>query len=85
MMAFADTICALVEHLDKHNVNPDDVELFEIYNEDEKKLNTEYCLSDEGRWLSRNELCVAFSERYAGHIRERGCDFEDRCKDITGP
>ena len=82
---FADTICALVEYLVEHNVEPDEVELYEIFKGEEKKLNKEYCVSDEGRWLIRKELCDAFTERYPGHIHDSGCTFEDRERNITGP
>ncbi len=82
---FADTICALVEHLDEHKIKPDNVELYEIFKDEEKKLNTEYCVADDGRWLTRKELCVAFTERYPGHIHETGCTFEDREREVTGP
>ncbi|MES0327505.1 MAG: hypothetical protein ABUK13_04855 [Gammaproteobacteria bacterium] len=81
----ADTICALVAHLTEHKIKPDEVELYEIFRDEEKKLNTEYCISEKGEWLSRKELCVAFTEHYSGHIYESGCTFEDREKDIMGP
>ncbi|MCW8924396.1 MAG: hypothetical protein OQK69_12345 [Gammaproteobacteria bacterium] len=80
-----DTICALVEHLTKNKIKPEEVEFYEIFKDEEKKLDTRYCISDNGQWLSRKELCVAFKEHYAGHIHENGCTFEDREKDITGP
>lgn len=82
---FADTICALVKYLVERNVDPGDVELYEIYRHEEKKLNKQYCLSESGRWLSRKELCVAFTERYPGHIHEIGGTSEDRNRQITGP
>ena len=81
----ADTICALVEHLTKNKIKPDEVEFYEIFKDEEKKLETKYCVSENGEWLSRKELCVAFTEHYPGHIHESGCTFEDREKDIMGP
>ncbi|MCK5262646.1 MAG: hypothetical protein KAJ92_03130 [Gammaproteobacteria bacterium] len=80
-----DTICALVAHLNENNIKPDEVELYEIFNDEEKKLNTEYCISEKGQWLSRKELCISFTKHYPGHIDETGCTFEDREKDIMGP
>lgn len=82
---FGDTICALIEYLVDHKIEPDDVELYEIFKDEEKKLNKEYCISEGGKWLSRKELCLAFTERYPGHIHESGCTFEDRERDIAGP
>lgn len=82
---FADTICALVEHLVEYKVEPDEVELYEIFKDEEIKLNKEYCVSVEGRWLNRKELCVAFAEHYPGYIHDSGCTFEDGERDKTGP
>lgn len=69
---FADTICALVEYLVEHNVEPDEVELYEIFKHEAKKLNKEYCVSEEGRWLNRKELCFVFTQRHPGHIHDSG-------------
>lgn len=82
---FADTICTLVEYLVENNVEPDEVELYEIFKDEEKKLKKGFCVSDEGRWLAHKELCVALTERYPGYIHENGCTFEDRQRNITGP
>ena len=82
---FADTFCALVEYLVERNIEPGDVELYEIYKNEEKKLNKQYCVAENSRWLSRKELCVAFTEHYPGYIHESGCTLEDRRRDITGP
>ncbi len=75
---FADTICALVEYLVERKVEPGEVELYEIYRHEEKKLNKEYCVAESGTWLTRKELCVAFTERYPAHIHEIGGTFRDR-------
>ena len=82
---YADTICALVEHLDKKKIEPDGVEIYEIFKDKENKLDREYCISEDGKWLSRKELCVSFTERYPGHIHENCCTFDDRERDIVGP
>lgn len=82
---FADTICALVEFLDEKKIEPDDVELYEIFTDKEKKLNRYYCVSDKGEWLSRKQLCVSFTERYPGHIHANCCTFDDRERDVEGP
>ena len=41
---FADTICGLIEYLDKHNILPQDVELFGIYRKKEVPLEKELAL-----------------------------------------
>ena len=69
---FADTIYALVEYLAEYKVEPDEVELYEIFKHEEKKLNKEYCVSEEGRWLNRKELCFVFTQRHPGHIHDSG-------------
>ncbi len=82
---FADTICALVEYLDEKKIEPDGVEIYEIFKDKEVKLNSEYCVSKDGGWLSRKELCASFTERYPGHIHENCCTFDDRERNVEGP
>ena len=79
----ADTICALIEYLADHEFDSDEVEIFEIFKGEEKKLELNYCISGDGKWLSRSELCDSFKAHYPGHIYEGGCTFEDRQRDIT--
>ncbi|MDH5190594.1 MAG: hypothetical protein OEW89_05030 [Gammaproteobacteria bacterium] len=81
----ADTICALVEYLDKNNIQPDEVKIYEIFQQEEKELETGFCISKEGNWLSRSELCQSFKEHYPGRIDDNGCVFEDREHDVSGP
>ncbi len=81
----ADTICALVEHLEKEIVQPRDVTVFEIYRKEEKELDIRYCTSDEGQWLNRAQLCDSFRKYYPEHIKKSGCTFEDRDRHVTGP
>ena len=81
----ADTICALVEYLDANGFEPEDVNIYEIFKGEEKALATEYCISDEGLWLTRKELCVSFKGHYPGHFDECGCSFEDRQTNVSGP
>ena len=81
----ADTICALVEYLENNDVDPQEVTISEIFNKEEKELEIKYCISNEGKWLSRSELCESFKNRYPGHIDETGCTFEDRDQEVSGP
>ena len=81
----ADTICALVEHLDANQISPEEVELYEIYKEQEKPLEIAFCVSNEGTWLERKQLCDSFKQHYPGHIDDNGCTFEDRERDVSGP
>ena len=80
-----DTICALVDALDKAGIEPADVAIYEIFTDKEEQLGIGFCLSEQGTWLSRQELCESFKARYPGHIHEHGCSFEDREHDVAGP
>jgi hypothetical protein len=82
---YADTICALVEYLDKKKIEPDGVDIYEIFKDKENKLDRGYCISEDGKWLSCKELCVSFTERYPGHIHKNCCTFDDRERDVLGP
>ena len=81
----ADTICGLVKYLDDHDIDPGTVEIFEVFEHKERKLEKAYCLSSQGKWLSRTALCKSFSEYYPDHIGRTGCRFEDRNRKIAGP
>lgn len=74
----ADTICGLVKHLKQKDIRPDQVTIYEIYNDQEKNLDVSLCLSAKGQWLNREELCESFKHHYAGHIFPDGCTFSDR-------
>jgi hypothetical protein len=90
---FADTICALVEFLDKNNINPDDTELFGCYHKEEIHLDKKYCMSEDGKWLKRPEIChslethylTTMEEQYRGHIELGECSFDDRERQGSGP
>jgi hypothetical protein len=87
---FADTICGLIDYLDKHDIKAEDVELFGIYLKNEIPLEKELCLSPDHKWLDRPEICHSLEahfketleERYKGHVEKDPCLFEDR--DRTG-
>ena len=81
----SDTICGLVRYLKDNDIEPSTVEIFEVYKTKEKKLEIAYCLSPQGRWLSRSALCKSFREFYPGHIGRTGCTFKDRDKKVAGP
>ena len=90
---FADTICGLIEYLDEHNIDPQETELFGVYQKIEVPLDTKCALSDEGKWLRRPMICKAMEEffaktlelRYKGHVYDGECSFEDRDRTGSGP
>ena len=82
----SDTICGLIEYLEKNEIKPDDgVEIYEIYQNEEQVIPMEYCVTKEGKWLHKPEICRCFKEHYKGHISEGKCSFKDRDRDGIGP
>ncbi|MCP4010401.1 MAG: hypothetical protein GY726_12925 [Proteobacteria bacterium] len=75
---FADTICGLIERLNEKHIRPEEVAIYEIFDQQEKKLDVNLCLSADKQWLSREELCESFKHHYEGHIFKGGCTFADR-------
>ncbi len=83
---YADTICSLIEHLEKEEVEPEEVNIYSLYNDNEIKLNKDIFLSEENDWLLRPYLCRALEdyyfqtkdELYKGHCEDGECMFEDR-------
>lgn len=81
----ADTICALVQHLEAHNIAAADVEIYEIFEEGKKALNISFCITQDGEWLDRRGLCQSLRTHYPGHITSSHCSFADRVHIVTGP
>jgi len=86
---FADTICGLVEHLDKNKIEPEEVKLFGCYLKKEIPLDNDPLLTEKGEWLQRPELCrkledyfkKTMDERYKGHEAHSDCSFDDRSRE----
>ncbi len=81
----SDTICGLIEHLQRNGIGPEEAELYEIYRENETPIPASLLVNADGQWLSKQELCRAFERHYPGHIREGSCSFEDRERGCLGP
>ena len=81
----SDTICGLIEYLEKYKIKPDGVEIFEIYQNEENVIPQDFYLTKEGNWLHKPEICQCFKEHYKGHISEGTCSFKDRDRDGIGP
>lgn len=81
----SDTICGLIEHLQRNGIGPEEAELYEIYRENETPIPASLLVNADGQWLSKQELCHAFERHYPGHIREGSCSFEDRERGCLGP
>ncbi|HMM55368.1 MAG TPA: hypothetical protein PKC23_10170 [Candidatus Desulfobacillus sp.] len=81
----SDTICGLVEHLERNRVDPAATEIFEIFQERETPIDARRFVGAGGRWMTRPELCRSFEQHYPGHIHATGCSFEDRERGCAGP
>ena len=83
---FCDTICGLVEYLEKNNIAPADTALFGVYMCREIPLDKSLCVDENGAWLPRPDICHSLEQRFAetGEIQYKGhhehvpCEFEDR-------
>ena len=89
---FSDTICGLIEYLDKNNISPEEVQLLGCYQKKEIPIDKKYCLSEDGKWLKRPEICHSLEthylqtmeEQYKGHVALGDCSFDDRDRKIIG-
>ena len=87
---FADTICGLIEHLDKNLVKPEEVQLSGCYLKKEIPLDNDPLLTEDGKWLQRPELCrkleshyqKTMDDRYKGHEAHSDCSFDDRNREV---
>lgn len=87
---FSDTLCGLVEFLDKNDVRADEVKLFGIYQDQEVEIDTKPLLSKKNIWLKRPLLCRSLEDHYSktmelhykGHKEKDPCSFEDRDRKV---
>ena len=90
---FSDTICSLISYLSKNKIIPEETELFACYRKKEILINKKYCISEDGKWLERPEICHSLEhhfkqfaeEQYKGHIEQGNCLFDDRDRGGSGP
>ena len=81
----SDTICGLIEYLNKHDISAGDVQIYEVYQDNEFPIDISLCVNKENNWLTKPELCVSFKEHYKGHIEDGKCSFRDRDRSCSGP
>lgn len=81
----SDTICGLVEHLQRIGVAPSEAEIYEIYQERETPVEARLLAGADGQWLTRPDICRAFEAHYPGHIQDTTCSFKDRARGCLGP
>ena len=81
----SDTVCGLIKYLNESDIDPVEVEIYEIFTDGEKIIPKALYISEEGKWLRRKEICQSFKDHYDRHIYEGGCAFQDRNCKGTGP
>ncbi|OGT34032.1 MAG: hypothetical protein A2W28_02725 [Gammaproteobacteria bacterium RBG_16_51_14] len=81
----SDTICGLIEYLEKNGIQPDEVVIYEVYQDKEKEIQREFYTTEKGGWLYRPEICQSFEQHYKGHIHKGECSFADRERKGIGP
>lgn len=82
---FSDTICGLVEYLHKNGIEPDGVEIVEVYQNQESPIDAKLFTAPDNQWLFKPDICRAFEEHYKGHIQSDTCSFNDRDCKGSGP
>lgn len=82
---FSDTICGLIEYLDRRQIAPAGVAIFEVYEQRESPIDTRLFTTAEQRWLLKPDLCRSFEQHYPGHIQGLACSFKDRARNGIGP
>ena len=82
---FSDTICGLVEYLHRNQVHPGEVEIFEVYREQEFPVEAKRFTTPDHQWLLKPDICRAFENLYPGHIHDDTCSFNDRDCKGSGP
>jgi len=81
----SDTICGLIQYLNENGIDPLEVDIYEIFTDEEKVVPKELYLTKKGAWMHGEEICQSFKDHYEGYIYEDGCVFEDRNCKGTGP
>ena len=79
---FADTICGLVTFLNKRGEEPGRTKIFEIYQGEETLIPDHCYLGEDGRWLSRQQLCHPMTSRYGEPSMEGSCPFRGRSHNV---
>lgn len=81
----ADTICGLVEYLHQNSIKPDEVQIVEVYQQQEFPIDAKRFTTPDHQWLFKPDLCHAFEDHYKGHIHADRCSFDDRDCKGSGP
>ena len=89
----SDTICGLIEYLAEKDISPEEVALFGCYLKKEIPIDKKFCLSEDGSWLKRPDICRSLEthyretleEEYKGHVELGECSFDDRDRKGDGP
>ncbi|HHP7242798.1 MAG TPA: hypothetical protein ACFCUD_14065 [Cyclobacteriaceae bacterium] len=85
---YADTLCALVDYVRISEIEPEEVNLFAVYQKKEIFIDSKPLLDESGKWLKRPFLCRSLEdhynktlkEQYQGHKLKEDCAYVDRDK-----
>jgi len=79
----SDTICGIIEHLDKKNIQPGEARIFEVYQNQETELDIPSYTHANNTWFGHNDLCQVFCKKqYPGHVEDIDiCSFSDRSRE----
>ena len=86
---YADTLCGLVHYLDDNQIEPKDVQLVAVFEDEEILIDSEPITRDK-KWLRRPHLCRALEKhyqnsqlkQYRGHEMHSVCEYTDRDKRV---
>lgn len=82
---FSDTICGLIEYLDRNDIAPAGVTIVEVYQDRESAIDPLLFTTPDQQWLFKPDICRAFAQHYPGHIQATNCTFQDRDRSASGP
>ncbi|MBV1959271.1 MAG: hypothetical protein KUG53_00930 [Pseudomonadales bacterium] len=82
---YADSFCALTNGLKKRRQDPEQVEIYEIFQGREGKIPKHCYLSEEGCWEPRMKLCDSLCSRYRDPSVVPECEFSDRDREVAYP
>jgi len=86
---YSDTLCGLIYYLDDHNIAPEEVQLFAVFEDEEILIDSEPMIREK-KWLKRPQLCRSLENHYQntqlkqfkGHEMHSDCSYTDRDKSV---
>jgi hypothetical protein len=79
---FSDTICGLCKYLSKHKEDPNDITIYECFNQKEIEMPKHIYMNPNSQWKPKKELCKAH-RRYGSDGSEECCAFQGRDSKVS--